>query len=79
MVKKGFEYVETDIKLSDALSYAAKAIGIKSEDITIVTLPGTGGEFKSFDGKLLSYFICDPFKTKELLEDIYNVKTPPID
>jgi len=75
VVKKGFEYVETDIKLSDALSYAAKAIGIKSEDITIVTLPGTG-EFKSFDGKLLSYFICDPFKTKELLEDIYNVKNP---
>lgn len=75
VVKKGFECVKTDIRLSDALSYATKAIGIKYEDFTIVTLPGSG-EFKSFGGKLLSYFIYDPFKTKELLEDIYNVKNP---
>lgn len=75
VAKKGFEYVKTDIKLTEALSYATKFAGIKVENFRIVTLPGVA-EFKFIDGKLLSYFIHDPFKTRELLEEIYNVKTP---
>jgi LCP family protein required for cell wall assembly len=76
VVRKGFEYVKTDIKLTDGLAYATKAIGIKPEDFSIVTLPGEG-EFRTFGGKLLSYFIYDPYKTKDLLEDIYDIKKPP--
>ncbi len=75
VAKKGFEYVKTDIKLTEVLSYATKATGIKAENFRLVTLPGVA-EFKPFDGKLLSYFIHDPFETRKLLEEIYNVKNP---
>ncbi|QQY79502.1 LytR family transcriptional attenuator [Keratinibaculum paraultunense] len=75
IAKKGLEYTKTDIKITEALSYATKFAGMKVENFKLVTLPGVA-EFKPFDGKLLSYFIYDPFETRKLLEEIYNVKNP---
>ena len=75
VIKKSFDYIKTDIKLAEGLSYSKEAIGIKSEDFSFITLPGEG-EFKRFNGKLLSYFTYDSFKTKKLLENIYNIKPP---
>lgn len=75
VVQKGIKYVKTDIGLMEGLAYSKNAIGIRDEDCTLNILPGKG-EFKKFSGKLLSYFFYDVPKTKNLLESIYNVKTP---
>lgn len=75
VIKKSFDYIKTDIKLMEGLSYSKDAIGVKSKDFSFITLPGQG-ELKRFNGKLLSYFIYDPFETKKLLENIYNIKSP---
>src|SRR5699024_6202399 len=71
VIKKGFDHVKTDMKLMEGLAYSKSAIGIKDDDFSFITLPGEG-EFKRFNGKLLSYFTYDSFKTKRLLENIYN-------
>lgn len=73
VVKRGFEYIETDIKLVEALNYATKAVGIKAEDFKFTTLPGES-EFKRIRGQLLSYFIPNSSETKKLLEELYKVK-----
>jgi anionic cell wall polymer biosynthesis LytR-Cps2A-Psr (LCP) family protein len=75
VIKKSFDYVKTDMKLTEALAYSTKAIGIKDEDFTFITLPGEG-EFKRINGKLLSYFTYDALQTKRLLEKIYKVNPP---
>ncbi|GFN35222.1 LCP family protein [Tepidimicrobium xylanilyticum] len=72
VVKNALEYVETDIRLWEALSYSRKALGIKPEDITFSTLPGKA-ELKRIQGRILSYFIFEPEEVKRRLEDIYNV------
>lgn len=76
VVKKGFDYVETDIKLIDGLTYAKDGVGIKDSDISFITLPGEG-EFKKINGKLLSYFTYDSLEIKEVLERVYKVKKTP--
>lgn len=73
VVKKGFRYVETDIKLMDALNYATKALGIQEEDFEFEILPGKS-EFKRVDGQLLSYFTHNNMETEKLLKRLYNVK-----
>ncbi len=73
VIKKGLDYVKTDIKLWEGLSYSRKALGIKSDDFTFNTLPGKA-ELKSINGKILSYFIFDPVEVKKALEEIYNVE-----
>ncbi|NMB28148.1 MAG: LytR family transcriptional regulator [Tissierellia bacterium] len=75
VIKKGFDYVKTDIKLMEGLAYSKDALGIKEEDFSFITLPGEG-KFKRFNGILLSYFTYDSFKTKKVLESIYRVKPP---
>lgn len=76
VIKNGFEYVETDIKILQGLSYSKNAIGIKSEDFSFTTLPGEG-EFKKINGKLPSYFIYDSLQIKEMLDNMYKVKKTP--
>jgi LCP family protein required for cell wall assembly len=76
VVKRGFEYIETDINLMDGINYSTKALGIKTEDFNFQTLPGKS-EFKRIDGKLLSYFTPNLLDTKKLLENLYKVKKPP--
>ena len=75
VIKKGFDCVKTDIKLMEGLAYSKDAIGIKEEDFSFMTLPGEG-EFKRFNGRLLSYFSYDSFKIKKVLENIYKVEPP---
>lgn len=76
VIKKGFDYVETDIKLMDGLAYSKNAIGIKEKDFSFITLPGEG-EFKKINGKLLSYFTYDSFEIKKILEDTYKIEKTP--
>lgn len=73
VVKKAFRYVETDIKLMDALNYVTKAYGIQEEDFEFEILPGKS-EFKRVDGQLLSYFTPNNAETEKLLKRLYNVK-----
>ncbi|NMA86444.1 MAG: LytR family transcriptional regulator [Tissierellia bacterium] len=76
VVKKGFEHIETDIKLLDGINYATKVIGIKTDDFKFQILPGES-EYKRINGKLLSYYIPNSLETKNLLETLYKVKKPP--
>ena len=76
VVKKGFDYIKTDISLREGINYSTNAIGMKVEDFNFKTLPG-GSKFKRIDNKLLSYYIYDPIETKNLLKDIYNIKKIP--
>ncbi|NLW23306.1 MAG: LytR family transcriptional regulator [Tissierellia bacterium] len=75
VVKNAFDYINTDIGLLEGLYYTRKLVGIKSEDFSIVTLPGEP-EFRRYDGRLLSYFIYNPLEVKKVMEEIYNVKPP---
>lgn len=72
VIKKGFEYVKTDINLFEGLAYGKNAIGIKNEDFRFTTLPGKP-EFRKIDKKVLSFYIHNPKETKKILEGIYNV------
>ena len=56
----------------EGLYYTRKLVGIKSEDFSIVTLPGEP-EFRRYDGRLLSY-LYNPLEVKKVMEEIYNVK-----
>lgn len=76
VIKNVYDYVESDISLFEALYYGTKALDISGEDIEFSTLPGQA-EFRKHGGKLLSYFISNPSKTKKVLESIYNIEKPP--
>ncbi|MBZ2174600.1 LCP family protein [Schnuerera sp. xch1] len=78
VIKDGYQYVETDITLIDALNYSRKALGMKSEDISFSTLPGES-KFRRYDGKLLSYYIFDSVEIKNILEETYNIEKTPND
>ncbi|WP_427339323.1 LCP family protein [Caloranaerobacter sp. DY30410] len=69
-----FKYVKTDMSLTDILLYAGKAIGIKTEDISMTTLPGRA-IYKSIGGKKVSYFAYDPKQVRELMMKLYHVNT----
>ncbi len=73
VVKTSFDYVKTDIKLSEALGYAAGIIGIDVDDISMTTLPGVA-EDRKYGKQKLSYFIHDSVKVKEMMMKLYDVK-----
>ncbi|MDR7870955.1 MAG: LCP family protein [Tissierellaceae bacterium] len=73
VITKGLRYVKTDMGLIDALSYGRKTIGISSEDIEFVTLPGKS-DLRAVNKKIYSYFIYNDREIKSMLEKIYNVK-----
>lgn len=73
VIKTAFNYVKTDVELSQVLIYAKNCIGMTNEDIQMMTLPGEG-IYKTIEGKTLSYFIYDKEETKILLEDLYGVQ-----
>lgn len=66
-VASGFKHVKTDVTLQVAMKYAANAVGLKTEDINMKTLPG---EARYERGG--SYFFHDSQATKELLIDMYS-------
>lgn len=76
VVRTGFDYVKTDIKLSEALGYTAGIIGFDMDDISMTTLPGEA-EDRKYGKSTLSYFIHDPVKVKELMMNLYNVQEEP--
>lgn len=67
VIKTGIEHVETDVKMSQGISYASRMVGINSEKINATILPG---EPKYIDGT--SYYIHDELATRELMEKIYS-------
>ncbi|AFS79389.1 cell envelope transcriptional attenuator family protein [Gottschalkia acidurici 9a] len=68
IIKTGFKYIETDVNISDGLSYGSKVIGIGSEDMNATTLPGEPRYIGS-----TSYFIHDPDETEKLIKQLYGV------
>jgi len=78
VVSTAFDYVKTDVKLSEALSYAVSVIGIDMDDISMTTLPGKA-EDRTYGKLRLSYFIHDPEKIRELMMDIYDVQEEVIE
>ncbi|AFS79388.1 cell envelope transcriptional attenuator family protein [Gottschalkia acidurici 9a] len=72
IIKTGFKYIETDVSLSDGLSYGSKVIGIDSEDINATTLPGLA-EYRTYGRTELSYVIHDPEETEKLIKQLYGV------
>lgn len=65
-----YKYVETDLKLTDALKYANYITKIDMEKISMETLPGVG----QYVGNV-SYFIHDAAATSEMVDRVfYNVE-----
>lgn len=73
VVNTAFDYVKTDVKLSDALGYAAGLIGFDVDNISMTTLPGDA-EYRTYGNQERSYFIHDPVKVKELMMKLYDVQ-----
>lgn len=72
VVIKGFNYVKTDVKMLDALSYGKSILGIKSEDMDYKILPGKS-DLRKVGGRVYSYFIHNEREIKKLMEELYNV------
>ncbi len=70
VVKTGISYVDTDVKLAQALSYATKLAGIDTDNIETNTIPGEPQYIKG-----ASYYIYDEEKTKELVKSLYEGTT----
>lgn len=73
VVRTGFDYIKTDIKLSEALGYTAGIIGFDIDDISMTTLPGLP-EDRTYNKVKSSYFIHDSEKIRELMMEIYDVQ-----
>lgn len=73
VVNTAFNYVKTDVKLTEALSYTTSIIGFDMENLSMTTLPGAP-EDRVYGDTKLSYFIHDPVKIRELMMEIYEVE-----
>lgn len=69
VVKTTLNNVDSDLPLGMATKLAAKAIGLKGEDMQTVTIPGESG---TKDG--LSYWFPDEDGIRDMLTQIYNVQ-----
>lgn len=69
LIKAGIENVDTDITMLEGIPYASKLIGIKSENISTVMIPGKPKYIDEF-----SYYIYDQEGVKKLIRDIYSNK-----
>lgn len=61
LMKTFLKYVETDVTLTDILSYVKYLDGISVDNFYTTTIPGSGG----------SYFTVDTEGTKELVEQVF--------
>ena len=68
VVKEVFDAMETDVKLSEALTYATSTIGMKNEDISFYTLPGTAEYMQG-----VSFYMVDGKETQKIIYGIYNI------
>lgn len=67
VIKTGINHVDTDVSMKQGLSYASKIIGVDSDDIKMMTIPGVPEYIKG-----ISYFVYDEKQTKELVESLYE-------
>lgn len=73
VVNTAFDYIKTDVKITEALGYTAGIIGFDMENLSMTTLPGKA-EDRTYNKVTLSYFIHDSVEIKELMMDIYDVQ-----
>jgi len=73
VINATFKYVKSDVGMAEALLYTKDVYGITTDDISVITLPGTG-QTKTINGTRSSYFIHDAEKTKELIYKLYGVE-----
>lgn len=63
-----FNHIKTDMSLTDVVRLATGAVGMKSDNISMYSLPGEA------TNSGLSYFLHDPQATEELIKQIYDQK-----
>ncbi len=66
-----FKHVETDMSFTQALGFTKYARNLKMENINFLKLPGEDRKTSS-----AWYYIYDPKKTKELIDEYFNGITP---
>lgn len=69
VVKTTLNNVDSDLPLGMATKLAAKAVGLKGDNIQTIMIPGKSG---TKDG--LSYWFADEDKVKDMLTQIYNME-----
>lgn len=69
VVKTTLDNVDSDLPLGMATKLAAKAVGLKGDDIETIMIPGESG---TKDG--LSYWFADEDGVKDMLTQIYNMQ-----
>ena len=67
VAKTGLSNVDTDITMSQGLSYTGRILGASSDNVNMVMLPG----IDKYIGRT-SYYIRDEKATKKLIEDMYD-------
>lgn len=72
LIKIAFNYVKTDVSLTDALKYVKYVKDISLENITMETLPGAG----QYVGGV-SYYIHDPAETQDVVDRLFYGKEEP--
>jgi LCP family protein required for cell wall assembly len=68
VIKRGFEEVDSDIKVKTVLAVAAKAIGMSEADMTTYTMPHT------LYGEAPWYVIADGEGIEEMITEIYSIQ-----
>ena len=68
VVKEVFDAVKTDVKLSEAITYATSTIGIKSENISFYTLPGNAEYMQG-----VSFYMVNGIEMQKIIYGIYNI------
>ena len=66
LIKTGYEYVETDITLTDALKYAQYVEDVNVNNMQTATIPGVG---QYVDG--VSYYLHDEAETRVLVREFF--------
>lgn len=73
IAKELLTYIQTDMNEKEILSYAIQALNIKTENISMKTLPGTS-KYTEVGGHNWWYYLHNQEKTKELILQLYNVE-----
>lgn len=71
VIKKGFEEVDSDIKVKTVLAVAAKTIGMSEADMSTYTMPHTLYDQSPW------YVIADGTGIEEMITEIYSPKPEP--
>ncbi len=76
LIRELNDYVDTDMKISDALRLAGWAAGFESDSVIAQTLPGSFYDIRDQWGNLTgSYWVADTGKAKGLLDTMFSGRT----